>query len=67
MIIIYTVLWIISGFFISIFIYIFYKKISYFISHKLVLLSIGFQLIKNKDKSIKSIGWKTIRLFFWES
>lgn len=35
--------------------------------HKYKLFMIGWRLTRAKDKHIKALGWKTIKLVFWET
>lgn len=57
-----------AGLFLALEIYLGYLRLEAWAIHKYVLLVIALGLIfRAKHPLIKSLGWDTLKLFFWES
>lgn len=52
---------------ILIILYIQFILFKYWLLRKITFLVSGSQLIFNKNKAIRNIGWSFLRLFLWES
>jgi hypothetical protein len=60
-------MWIILGFGIAFFFYVWTINFIYWVNHKVILSIIAFKLLKSKTPEIKKLGWDALKLVFWET